>query len=314
MECKINVDGIDIYAAYGISIADEGLNGLIAFNTTKEPDINDWPEEDGIEVDLSDLKLENKAFGISFNGKQEGGVELFLGLMDETPYHDFEFIGLNITRRLRLVSMPSRTSIQPFKNFELQFTDDSYPFTTYVRTEPIRVANCYQKGFEIDDKLISDYGIWIHGAVGDEILKAPDVKPNLTIDPISINGAMYDSEGDVVFNSRDITLNCHIRADIPVFWNNWNTFFYDITRNGSHNFFFEERNHDYPFYYKRCSVDRFQIINNEIWCDFTITLCFTSLRIGDVWHLLAVIPQGLIELDPTGLMVDTTLLPSKNPS
>ena len=53
----IYIDDIDIYARYGVVITSGGYDGLLAFPALKDPEANDWPEEDGVEVDLSDPKL-----------------------------------------------------------------------------------------------------------------------------------------------------------------------------------------------------------------------------------------------------------------
>lgn len=60
------IDGISICNRFGVWVTKGGYNGLLAFPAMKEPESNDWPEEDGIEVDLSDPKLEPKEATISF--------------------------------------------------------------------------------------------------------------------------------------------------------------------------------------------------------------------------------------------------------
>lgn len=304
---KLIIDGIDAYTEFGVCLAYGGATELVAFNSLKEPKFNSWPEEDGIEVDLSEPKLSKKEIVIGFSCNQEGGVEKFMGFLDENVYHTFEFISLGITKKLRLVSMPNRITIQPLKNFELSFIDDSYPFENYVREDLIPIPVPCKRIVEIDGIPLADYGILVTIGIEDEILTSPNVKQNLTIEPESINGDLYDYEADVVFESRDVQVPCHLRAPINAFWNNYNALFWDITRPGEHTFFYGPRNVEYPFYYKSCTVDNFDIVADEIWCDFTITIHFTHQRIGDLYKVLSVIPQGIIVLDDSGVMVNTAI-------
>ena len=60
------IDNIDVYSAYGVSIRKGGLNEIVNFPSIKPVEVNDWHEEDGEEVDLSEIKLESKAFDIHF--------------------------------------------------------------------------------------------------------------------------------------------------------------------------------------------------------------------------------------------------------
>lgn len=48
------IDGIDIYDEFGVIVEGDGYDELLSFPSLKEPDKNDWPEENGIEVDLSE--------------------------------------------------------------------------------------------------------------------------------------------------------------------------------------------------------------------------------------------------------------------
>ncbi len=307
------VDGVNVFNAYGIGIEHNGYNELIAFNSLREPKSNNWLEEDGIEYDLSDPKLHSINLTVSFVGTKEYGVENFINLLDESQYHTFNFSNIGLTRQLRLTSMPDRKTIQPYKVFQLQFTDDSDPFLNYVRQEPVNLE-VTQTGYEIDNKPLSYYGIFVGYGTYDSILIQPDTKQALIIDNDTLNGSIYDNLADVVFGTRDVSIKCTLRCDVNTFWRNWNVFYYDLTRPNERSFYWAERNHEYPCFYKSCKVDRFYMDReSNIWCDFTLTLHFTNMNIGDVYHLLDVVPQGFIVLDSSGKMIDTTINGS-NPS
>ena len=49
MKGQLLIDRIDAYISLGICITKGSYNNLVAFPAMKEPDKNDWPEEDGQE-------------------------------------------------------------------------------------------------------------------------------------------------------------------------------------------------------------------------------------------------------------------------
>ena len=70
MKGDIYIDGIDIFSAYGANVTD-GLESLFLFPAIKEPEQNDWPEEDGIEVDLESIPQNQGDNSFFFCGQSE---------------------------------------------------------------------------------------------------------------------------------------------------------------------------------------------------------------------------------------------------
>ena len=60
------IDNTNIFTAFGVCVKEGGYDELLAFPALVEPDKNVWPEEDGIEVDLSAPVLSGKELAISF--------------------------------------------------------------------------------------------------------------------------------------------------------------------------------------------------------------------------------------------------------
>ena len=65
MTGQFYIDGIDAYISLGVCIAKGSYNNLVAFPAMKEPDKNDWPEEDGQEFDLSSPTLDTTEVSLS---------------------------------------------------------------------------------------------------------------------------------------------------------------------------------------------------------------------------------------------------------
>ena len=66
MKRQLLIDRIDTYISLGICITKGSYNNLVAFPTMKEPDKNNWPEEDGQEFDLSSPTLDTAEVSIEF--------------------------------------------------------------------------------------------------------------------------------------------------------------------------------------------------------------------------------------------------------
>ena len=66
MTGKTYLDGIDIYTTFGIYVTEGGYNGLATYPPLKKPEINDWQEYNGIEVDLTAPELDTREFQINF--------------------------------------------------------------------------------------------------------------------------------------------------------------------------------------------------------------------------------------------------------
>ena len=47
------IDGVDIYNSFGVFAIEGGCKDIASFPDMKQPEIYDWAERDGIEVDLS---------------------------------------------------------------------------------------------------------------------------------------------------------------------------------------------------------------------------------------------------------------------
>lgn len=66
MTGQFYLDGIDAYTSLGICVTKGSYNNLVAFPAIKEPEKNDWPEEDGQEFDLSNIALNTSDISIEF--------------------------------------------------------------------------------------------------------------------------------------------------------------------------------------------------------------------------------------------------------
>lgn len=297
MANKNYIDDIDLYSTYRILVAEGGYKDLISYHALIKPDSNDWQEEDGEEPDLSDPRLDVKEFDMKFGCVNNNLLGSFFEKLSDGAYHTFNFTEIGKTYKLRLVSEPDRKAIQRLELFSLRFADD-FPLEDYTYVAPSS-NTVRQTGYSIDDVLLSKYGIMVLEGTEDNLLKMPAVKKNLLRINPDKHGGVYDDK-NVTFQSKDVTLNfCLLANNIAEFWRNYNAFLYDLIRivdktedgftykSGERIFYSDALGEsEFPCYYKNQQVKEFYV-SGKVWCQFDLTLVFTSFRIGEIEYLLA---------------------------
>ena len=298
MTDALYIDGKDAFIHYGMISIWGSYNDLVAFPTLKSVDNNDWPEEDGKEFDLSSVSLDTKNITLEFGFFSEWKFNNFVAMLSDIGYHDFNFPQLGRSFRLRLSLQNSFEMYNSSERSKFIFADDFPRPDDYVYQEPVNSISM-PKGYEIDNKDLTDYGVMLLKGSNAEILKTPAVKKNLLQNFKYQDGAVYDGEY-VKFQTKDVTLKCLMRApDIETFWRNRDALLHDLTKlsakvddegyeysDAERIFYCDEWSESYPCYYKSCQTNTF-MLNNGVWWEFTLKLVFTSFRIGETEFLLA---------------------------
>lgn len=298
MKGQFLIDGTDAYTSLGICVTKGSYNNLVAFPSMKEPEKNDWPEEDGQEVDLTNPALDTAEISIEFAYVGTMGIGGLIDRLSDLGYHDFHFPIIGRTYRLRLSSQNSYVINPRLEVAKLIFSNDFPREAVYEYQEP---ANDFTmpRGYEVDDKDLSDYGVVILQGSNAEILKTPAVKKNLLQNFKRKDGAIYDGEV-VKFQTKEVSLKCLMRTKtIETFWRNRDALLYDLTKlsgktdeegyeysDAERIFYCDEWSESYPCYYKSCQTNNL-LLNNGVWWEFTLKLVFTSFRIGETEFLLA---------------------------
>jgi hypothetical protein len=291
------IDGKDALSQYGIFITEGGYNGVVSFPAIKAPEqSNDWAEHDGVEVDLSDPKLDTKEVEIKFAATGKYLTGDFISLLSDKVYHTFNFVEIGYTCKLRLATEVNIQLLIEAKTFTLKFSDD-FPMNGYTYLKPSSNMVPMQ-GYELDGVDFSSYGIRVLEGSEAQTQKCPTVKKNMLRNISTQNGAIYDGE-KVVYQQKEVTLNCCLIAkNFTEFWRNYNAFLYDLIRvvevdedgikvqTAERSLFLEKIYEEYPCYYKNGKVSLLDP-NGNIWCKFTLTLVFTSFRVGGDEYLLA---------------------------
>jgi hypothetical protein len=296
MTYPIYIDGEDIFELFGAYILSEGVNELLTFPSLKEPPRNDWPEEDGIEVDLSEPVLNSRELNIPFCAENANG---FIDFLSTPGYHIFNIPALGKEWKLRLVSQGSNNYYKIFSSFSLTFSEDSpVRATNYPAPTPGIIIP--KSDYEIDDIPFSRYGVFVSSGK-DDLLKSPSVKKNLLTEILEKDGSVYDV-GHLVFNSKESTLQCVMAAStIPEFWKCYNAFFNDWIKPGERFLYINSIEEEYPCYYKKS--DGFEIVSltGTVIVKFNLTLVFTVFRLSDTEYILAAEDDSMIVLERDGI-------------
>ena len=158
MKGQLLIDGIEAYTSLGICVTKGSYNNLVAFPAMKEPDKNDWPEEDGQEFDLSCPALDTAEVSIEFAYIGSLGIGGLIDILSDLSYHEFYFPFIDRSYKLRLSSQSSYVINPSLEVAKFIFSNDFPREVDYEYQEPVNELPM-PKGYEIDDKDLSAYGI-----------------------------------------------------------------------------------------------------------------------------------------------------------
>lgn len=279
MRGKLLVDGLDVFVEYGIFVEQYGYKALIQQPSFKKLTSTEWPEYDGEEYDLTAPVLDTKSINIQFCITNKRWAEDFFDYITTNGvYHTFYFADLKKSYKLRLTSNGTFSSNIKLGKLALTFSQDDCEIPN-VDLSTISIPKVKQSGYEIDDIEVSQFGTYVLDGTDDNIRKAPNVRENLSVSTQDKSGVSYDDK-EVYFKTKDVTLNLLINApDIDAFWERWNALFSLLMKPESRRFYFGDNMSNNECYYKSNSVSKFDILlNQHIWCEFTVVLTFTSCR------------------------------------
>ena len=273
------IDGIDLFTEFGAFVSN--YSELIAYPSLKEPDFNDWHEDDGIDVDMLEPALDSKEFDIQFAISEFNNIDALLELLSDGAYHTFVFNEISLTRSLRLISHAKNKVLIHLGEFTLKFADD-YPLDGF--SSDTSQLSTETSGFEIDDKdLFSYYNIHVLEGIQEDLSKSPDIKENMLINVKREPGATYD-DGIVSFKSKKLEIKCFYQADIEsagrYWWQSYYNLLYDMIQPQLRILYVDYQQNEHSFYYDSAKVSKLNFTNNKIWIEFSIFLVLTSYRVG----------------------------------
>ena len=294
MKGRLFIDRNDAFTEYGVFVEQYGYKALVQAPPFKSIDSTEWDEFDGAEYDLSEPVLDSKTFAVAFCITDITSASDLFELLSDKAYHTFDFRELGKTYRLRLTSNGSLSSKVRLGNLSLSFADD-FPTPDEAEPYPVGAADVRQSGYELDDIDFSRFGVYILNGTDDNVLKAPDVRPNLTINTKGEAGVSYDDE-IVMYKPKDVVVKMLIRAaNVTVFWERWNALFTALIKPDIRRLYIDKTVEEFDCFYRKCSVTKFDILRNgRVWCEFSVTLTFTNSRPTGNYALLVTEDDELV--------------------
>lgn len=289
------IDNVDIFAQYGVIIAENGYDDFLTFPALVEPEVNDWAEYHGIEVDLSDLTFQPREISVPFAVISGRNWRDFYTLLTASGYRSVNIPALQKTWNLRVSEMPAFEGFSEGSIFQIKFVEDvpvinrTYPAA--AGTAPLVCA------VSMDGKTMDKYGIIIEDGLNDLQKPAP-LKKALTRKTSTANGQVYDTQM-VRFAEKEVTFKCclapsgsHKGGEMAAFWNLYDAFFGDLTKPGERKIGYGGRL--FPAFYRKSGNFRLHAHAGEVVCSFDVTLCFSAYVIGHEIYLLSTQDDRLI--------------------
>ena len=291
----------DILLEYGAIIAQGGYDGVVEWPGSKAVDYNDWHEKNGVEADLSSLKLDSHSFTMKFGLKYStpDKIEEFYSFLCSSPKVTYNDEKIGVVKTLRVESLSSLRYAKQFSLLNVKFSCDEDPLKGYTRVAPVGELCPDSLDFTLDGQKLSDYGIRVLDGTYDSIMKPASVKRSLLRNPSTIHGAEYDQNpllwngtewvrsqttDEVHFGSFQITLKLGmITPNLNTFWQNYKVLLYDLIHENTsatdvllkcqRELYVKIIDKTLKCYYKSQSVKEFRIISGgRVWIKFDLTL------------------------------------------
>ena len=264
------IDNRDIFADFGVIIAENGYNNFLTFPAMAEPDKNDWAEFDGVEVDLSVVRLQAREISVPFARIGDARND-FWRFLTAPGYRTISIPPLGRSWSVRVTQMPTMEAYMNAEVFSVRFIEDAPIFPTGY--PPANADIGFPSVVSLDGKTLDKYGIIVTGGL-DALERSPNLKQMLTRSNSKMSGQIYDVDF-VRFAEKEITLGCCLTASrMEVFWNLYDAFFGDLVKPNER--IIRYKNQNYSAYYRRSSNFQLHSHAHEVVCEFDITMMIVN--------------------------------------
>lgn len=279
----LRIDGYPALDASNAFIVRGGMESVICFPPLKEPPKNDWAEENGIEVDLAEPRLDSRECTLKCyfaDGVLSALPEVAEGAIIKGFY--FEEIALYYLFRVKSMSVEKYDENGGQGNVTFRLVED-YPLDGYEYYEPVNDLQLPTQGYGLpmwnstqqQDTIVdaSRYNCRVLDGTRINTSDLPSVKEPLARNVSTINGREVDSSVLATFGARTDRIQMLMRATtFANLWRNWNALLYSLTTPNLKQF--SVGNWVFDAYYKSCTVNEFSPLDK--WIKFTLTIVETN--------------------------------------
>ncbi len=267
------IDGIDIFDEYGVFIEGDGYDELFSFPAIVDPDKNDWPEENGVEVDLSEVRLQEQEISVTFALLGKDWIP-FYAFLNSQNYREFFIPDLKRRWLLKAIEMPELIEYGSDSLFKIKFLEMSREVPDIYT--PANADIGLVSSVSVDGKTLDKYGIIIVDGL-EEIKRTSKQKKELSPKYTVLSDPSHSS--NVKYSEKDVTLKCNMIApDAETFWSQYDAFLFDMIKPELR--YLSYAGKMYSAYYQK-SGNWIMLSNfNVIAVEFDITFCFTDYSIS----------------------------------
>lgn len=283
------IDGVSAYGTYGMFVRQNGFADAVSLPSFKTIETVEWPEEDGIDADLSAPVLNRRTMNITFGFKHIGRLPDFFAMMSGNHTHLFTFSDIGRTMTLRMTNNGSLSSLVRAGSLTLSLTEDAVPVSP-GQPYALGATRVTQRGFLLDGIDLSRYGCWVLEGFLSAWRRAPQVKENLTVSSRVVTGQTYYGQTDgVKYRAKDLTLSLLMNAtDVQEFNDCYDALVYALTRPGERTIRLGIMTREEECFYKSLKCERIEVCpSGTVWFKFSLTLTMLSFRPDGITALLA---------------------------
>lgn len=292
---SLYIDGKDAFDEFGAFVEEGGYKALFQMPAFKKTDFNEWHEYDGAEYDLSAPVIDNRSISLPLCIVDIGLFGDLLTLLSDGSLHSFNFAEIALIMELRLSSNNSIKTLKRLGKITLSFIQDK-PIAPLFAKYDYSGLLIKDQGYQIDGIDFGKMGVCVLEGTDESIIKAPNVRENLSRSSGTKAGTDYDNS-EVRFKTKDVTMKLLILGDdIAQFKERWAMLFALLLQEGERTLYIDKFIEEYSCFYKSCTISKFKILghNRHVWCEFSLVLTLTDCRPAKTDILLASEDSALI--------------------
>lgn len=254
------IDSVDI-STLGMFITKGGDNGFILFPEQKEPDSNDWPEEDGLEVDNDKPVFNARKFTVQYccTGNEtnlQHRINTFYQLHYQPGTREIYIREFGTTFQLRFVGI---SNYQQKHGYTVTGDNHAFIDVDYVMDDPVQIFSSsvivpinprpIATHVKINATDLAEFGVIvrdIYPTAMQRKLKAP-----LLISSKYTTGQVADVNSIPAKQQAEVTIKCTMTANnVMSFWVNYNALWANVSA-GKVTLGLTALQHNYNCWYKK---------------------------------------------------------------
>lgn len=310
LENRLYISGEDVFAAYGVYLVQGSWNELVTWPVLKNVVTTSWPEEDGVEADLTAACLDTRELTVRMAFTSLTGLGAFVDMLSTghaAKLWTDNVVGIGFM--LRLVSASSMDYARRLGYVSLRLADD-FPQMRDMSHRPASRLALPPTGYELatpdGPTDLARYGVRVLRGTRAELSLPAPVKKALLRNVKTLPGAIYDAEAPVVVDGQDVRLYLLMRAvTVDELWTNYYALLHDVSGPSGVGLTYDGGGRTLRGYYKSQTVTSLYT-TGRIWLEMTLTITRTGgdLRLPATADVLLFTENDVMVVAADGRAID----------